>query len=103
MSIDITLPEWEIFTIGVYAEILCLLSDPAKFVSDYMYIKNVDAYQLSFSSKKQVIKKGTAKKPLTNLCSMNSTCEYRGYTKGVFPSENPVFNNSHDSISNSKK
>jgi len=25
-----TLPKWEIFTMGVYGEIICLLSDPAE-------------------------------------------------------------------------
>ena len=30
MSIDMTLPKWVIFTMGVYWEILCLLSDLAE-------------------------------------------------------------------------
>ena len=30
MSIDMTLPKWAIFTMGVYGEIICLLSDPAE-------------------------------------------------------------------------
>ena len=30
MSIDMTLPKWVIFTVGVYGEILCLLSDPTE-------------------------------------------------------------------------
>ena len=41
-----------------------------KFISGY--IKNVDTHHESFSSKKQVIKKVIAKKPLTNLYEMNS-------------------------------
>ena len=31
MSIDMTLSKWPIFTMSVYGEILCLLSDPAEF------------------------------------------------------------------------
>ena len=30
MSVDMTLSKWAIFTIGVYGEVLCLLSDPAE-------------------------------------------------------------------------
>ena len=30
MSIDMTLPKWAIFTMGVYGEILCILSDPTE-------------------------------------------------------------------------
>jgi len=30
MSIDMTLPKWAIFSMGVYGEILCLLSDPTE-------------------------------------------------------------------------
>ena len=30
MSIDMTLPKWAIFTMGVYGKILGLLSDPAE-------------------------------------------------------------------------
>ena len=48
MSIDMTLPKWAIYTMGVYGEILCVLSDPAEiFVSDYK--KNVDTHHVSFS------------------------------------------------------
>ena len=50
MSIDMTLPKWAIFTMEVYGEIICLLSDQVYFfVSEY--IKKVDAYHVSFSSK----------------------------------------------------
>ena len=56
MSIDMTLPKWTTFTMGVYGEILCLLSDLAE-ISFLTAIKNVDTYRVSFSSKKQVIKK----------------------------------------------
>ena len=57
MSIDMTLPKWAIFTIGVYGEIICLLSAPAEisFLPDH--INNVDTHYVSFSSKKKVKKK----------------------------------------------
>jgi len=29
MSVDMALSKWDIFTMGVYVEIICLLSDPA--------------------------------------------------------------------------
>ena len=38
------------------------------------YIKNVDTHHVSFGSKKWIIKKVIAKKPLTNLYEMNSRC-----------------------------
>jgi len=44
MSIDKTLPKRAVFTMGVFGEILYLLSDPAS-VSDY--IKNVDTFYVS--------------------------------------------------------
>ena len=58
MSIDMTLQKWAIFIMGVYGEILCLLSDPTEFFFPG-YITNVDTHNESFSSKKQVIKKSS--------------------------------------------
>jgi len=48
MSIDMVLSKWAILTIGVYGEIVQLLSDP---IDIYEYIKNVDTYHESFSVK----------------------------------------------------
>ena len=45
---------------GVYGEILCLLSDQAEISDVSEYIKNVDTHNESFSSK-QVIKKLSSK------------------------------------------
>ena len=48
MSIDMTLPKWAIFTIGVYGEILCLLQDP--FEISFMITTKIYAYDVNFSS-----------------------------------------------------
>ena len=58
MSVDMTFQKWAILIMGIYGENLCLPPDQAEI--------------LSFSSKKQVIKKVIAKKPLTNLYEINS-------------------------------
>ena len=55
LSIDMTLPKWAIFTMGVYGDFFYLLSDPAEiwFLS---IIKNVDTHHVSLSSIKLVVK-----------------------------------------------
>ena len=69
-----TLQKWVIFIMGVYGEILCLLSDQAQKIV-FGYLKNVDTHHESFSSKKKQVIKVIAKKPLTNLYEMNSTLQ----------------------------
>jgi len=52
MSMDMTLPNRAIFTIGVCGDLLLFFVGSSWiFVSGY--IKNVDAYHVSFSKKKQ--------------------------------------------------
>ena len=71
MSIDMTLPMWAIFIMGVYGEISHFLSDPTEIL--FLVIKkNVDTRHESFSSKKKSNKTVIAKKPLTNLYELNS-------------------------------
>ena len=54
MSIDMTLPKWAIFTMGSGREnSMSFVGSSWNVFSDYM--KNVDAYHVSFNSKKQVI------------------------------------------------
>ena len=67
-----TLQKWAIFIMGVYGKNPCRLSDQAESFY-WLYKKSVDTHHESFSSKKQVIKKVIAKKPLTNLHEMNSS------------------------------
>ena len=55
MSADMTLPKYKIFTMRVYGEFLYVLSNSTEIFSEY--IKNVDAYHVRFSFKKQTIKK----------------------------------------------
>ena len=59
MSVDMALPKWAMFTMGVYGKSPCLLYDPAEIL--LLVTKNVYAYYENFSSKKQAIKKVSPK------------------------------------------
>ena len=70
----VTFPAWAfsyIFIMGVYVEILCLLSDPAEilFLVNKKRWHTLWTFQLEIRSNTKVI----AKKPLTNWYEMNSS------------------------------
>ena len=71
---------------GLWGNSLSFVGFSWNFVSGH--IRNVDTHLEIFSSKKQVIKKIIAKKPLTNLYEMNSTLwptvvKSKGYAEKV--------------------
>jgi len=64
MSIDMTLPKWVIFTIGVYGEILCLLTDPVE-ISFLVTLKTLP--RIVYKFKLEIAKKSYRQKAFDKL------------------------------------